>query len=58
VRSLQVGAWGSQLLDSPPVAAHYAGQHQARFMHYYNRASGDAESAAAELCRMHLKVCV
>lgn len=55
---LQVGAWGTQLLESPPVAAHYVGQHQARFMHYYNRASGDAESAAAELCRMHLKVCV
>ncbi|KAF5831386.1 hypothetical protein DUNSADRAFT_13176 [Dunaliella salina] len=51
-----VGAWGAQLMESPGLATHYVSQHQARFMHYYTRAEGDAESASAELCRMHLKV--
>ena len=43
-------------MDAPQVASHYVGQHHARFLHYYVLADGDAESAAAELCRMHLKV--
>jgi len=49
-------AWGAQLLETSSMAAHYVGQHQARFVHYYARAEGDARTASAELCRMHLKV--